>query len=65
MARLEGYSGAIEKLDAAEFGPGRTWAPTEEHGALRIRFEHGAVLIAAKGTTVQVSGGASHKACGL
>ena len=56
MARLEGYSGVIEEFDAAEFGPGRTWAPTEEHGALRIRFEHGTVLVAAKGTTVRVGG---------
>ena len=56
MARLEGYSGAIEELSAADFGPGRTWTPTAEHGVLRIRLEHGTVLIAAKGATVWVRG---------
>ena len=54
MDRLEGYSGAIQELGGNQFGQDRTWSPTEQHRALRIRLEQGTVLIAAKGTTVEV-----------
>ena len=52
--RLEGYCGAIKDLDAAEFGQDQAWIPTQEQRALRIRLDHGSVLIAAKGTPVKV-----------
>ena len=55
MDRLESYRGAIQELSADELVEVKQWTPTEAHGALRIRFEHGTVLIAAMGTTVPIT----------
>ena len=54
MESLEGYPESTLVLDFAGLERRGEWTPTKEQPAVRVITDHGSVLVAAKGATVQV-----------
>ena len=54
MRSLEGYPESTPILSFAVLESLGGWTATEEHPAVRVVTDHGSVLVAAKGTTVQI-----------